>query len=155
MQISSSATPLAIGQPAPDFSLPDDRGNLIRLADFRGKKVVLYFYPEDDTPGCTKEACSFRDGLGEVQHHGAVVLGVSADSVDSHGKFKKKYGLNFPLLSDIDKQAVNAYGVWQEKQMFGRKYLGIVRSSFVIDKEGKLIKIFPNVKVDGHLEEVL
>lgn len=148
-------TPLAVGQPAPDFKLPTDKGQLVSLADYRGKKVVLYFYPEDDTPGCTTEACSFRDGLGDLQQHGAVVLGVSADSVDSHVQFKRKYRLNFPLLSDVDKQAINAYGVWQEKMMFGRKYMGIVRTTFIIDEQGKITKIFPKVRVDGHFEEVL
>ncbi len=146
---------LTVGQPAPDFTLPNDEGQLVSLADFRGKKVVLYFYPEDDTPGCTKEACSFRDGLGDVQQHGAVVLGVSADSADSHVKFKQKYHLNFPLLSDVEKKVINAYGVWQEKSMFGRKYMGIVRTTFIIDETGKIAKIFSKVKVDGHLDEVL
>jgi peroxiredoxin Q/BCP len=152
---STSQTQLAAGQPAPDFTLPNDEGQLVSLADFRGKKVVLYFYPEDDTPGCTKEACSFRDGFSDVHNRRAVVLGVSADSVESHAKFKQKYHLNFPLLSDVDKTVCNAYGVWQEKSMFGRKYWGIVRTTFIIDAEGKIAKIFPKVKVDHHLEEVL
>ncbi|MCI0690784.1 thioredoxin-dependent thiol peroxidase [candidate division KSB1 bacterium] len=148
-------TQLAVGQPAPDFKLPTDEGQPVNLADYRGKKVVLYFYPEDDTPGCTKEACSFRDGVGDFQQRGAVVFGVSADSVDSHVKFKRKYHLNFPLLSDVDKQAINAYGVWQEKMMFGRKYMGIVRTTFIIDEQGMIAKIFPKVRVDGHFDEVL
>jgi len=146
---------LAAGQSAPDFTLPNDEGQLVSLADFRGKKVVLYFYPEDDTPGCTKEACSFRDGLSAVHHRSAVVLGISADSVDAHMKFKQKYHLNFPLLSDVDKTVCKAYGVWQEKSMFGRKYWGIVRATFIIDEAGQIAKIFPRVKVDHHLEEVL
>jgi peroxiredoxin Q/BCP len=154
-QLPAGDTQLAVGQPAPDFKLLTDEGELVSLADYRGKKVVLYFYPEDDTPGCTKEACSFRDGIGDLQKHGAIVLGVSADSVDSHVKFKQKYHLNFPLLSDVDKVVCNAYGVWQEKQMFGRKYMGIVRTTFIIDEQGRIAKIFPKVKVDDHLDEVL
>lgn len=154
-QTPAGDTQLAIGQPAPDFELPTDEGQLVSLTDYRGKKVVLYFYPEDDTPGCTKEACSFRDGIGDLQQHGAVVFGVSADSIDSHVKFKRKYRLNFPLLSDVDKQAIKAYGVWQEKSMFGRTYMGIVRTTFIIDEQGMIAKIFPKVRVDGHFDEVL
>lgn len=146
---------LAVGQPAPDFKLATDEGQLVSLADYRGKKVVLFFYPEDDTPTCTKEACAFRDGIGDLQKHGAVLFGVSADSVNSHVKFKRKYRLNFPLLSDVDKQAINAYGVWQEKMLFGRKYMGIVRTTFIIDEQGKIAKIFPKVRVDGHFDAVL
>lgn len=146
---------LAPGQAAPDFTLPNDEGQIVSLADYRGQKVVLYFYPEDDTPGCTTEACSFRDGLSMIHHRRAVVLGVSADSVASHVKFKQKYHLNFPLLSDVDQAVCNAYGVWQEKQMFGRKYMGIVRTTFIIDEQGRIAKIFPKVQVDGHYDEVL
>lgn len=147
--------PLAVGQPAPDFKLLTDEGQLVSLADYRGKKVVLFFYPEDDTPTCTKEACAFRDSIGDLRKHGAVVFGVSADSVEKHVKFKRKYRLNFPLLSDVDKQAINAYGVWQEKMLFGRKYMGIMRTTFIIDEQGKIAKIFPKVRVDGHLDDVL
>lgn len=146
---------LKIGQPAPDFMLPDDRGNQVRLSDYRGKKVVLYFYPEDDTPACTKEACAFRDNFGDIQLNGAVVLGVSADSVTSHYKFKTKYQLNFPLLSDVERNVLRAYGVWQEKTMFGRTYMGVVRSTFIIDEHGKIAKIFSKVKIDGHVAEIL
>jgi len=152
---ATSAMPIMIGQPAPDFTLLNDEGQLVSLADFRGQKVVLYFYPEDDTPGCTKEACSFRDGLSELHDRGAVVLGVSADSIASHVKFKRKFHLNFPLLSDVDKTAINAYDVWQEKMRFGRKYMGIARTTFIIDEAGRIAKIFPKVRVDDHLEEVL
>lgn len=146
---------LAAGQKAPDFILPNEAGEYTSLSDFRGQKVVLYFYPEDDTPGCTKEACSFRDGMGDILRRGAAVLGVSADPVNSHSKFKAKYSLNFPLLSDAEKKVVNAYGVWQEKSMYGRKYWGIVRTTFVIDEDGRIAHIFPKVRVDGHFEEVL
>jgi peroxiredoxin Q/BCP len=152
---SSNDVQLTVGQPAPDFALPNDEGQLVSLADFRGKKVVLYFYPEDDTPGCTKEACSFRDGLSEVHDRSAVVFGVSPDSIASHVRFKQKFNLNFPLLSDVAKTVCNAYGVWQEKSMFGRKYWGIVRTTFIIGEDGKIAKIFPKVRVDDHLKEVL
>jgi peroxiredoxin Q/BCP len=154
----SKATPAAglrVGQTAPPFTLLDDKGQKVRLTDFKGKKVVLYFYPKDDTPGCTKEACAFRDGIDDLQESGAVVLGVSADSVESHKKFSTKYDLNFPLLSDVDKKALQAYRVWKEKSLYGRKFMGVERTTFVIDEEGKIGHIFPKVKVDGHLEDVL
>lgn len=143
------------GVKAPGFSLKSDVGESIRLSDYKGKRVVLYFYPKDDTPGCTVEACSFRDGIGEIQKKGAIVLGVSTDSVESHRKFKEKYHLNFPLLSDADKKVVDAYGVWKEKNMYGKKYMGIERTTFIIDEDGKIKKIFPKVKVEGHYDEVL
>lgn len=146
---------LKIGQKAPAFALPNQDGKIMRLADFKGKKVVLYFYPKDDTPGCTKESCAFRDGLDEIQDSGAVVLGISGDSVDSHKKFAKKFNLNFPLLSDEKKTVLQAYGVWKEKSLYGRKFMGIERTTFIIDEQGKLDDIFQKVKVDGHLEEVL
>ena len=150
-----STKQVKIGQKAPAFSLPNQDGKIVRLSDFKGKKVVLYFYPKDDTPGCTKESCAFRDGLEEIHASDAVVLGVSADSVDSHKKFVKKYNLNFPLLSDEKKTVVQAYGVWKEKSLYGRKFMGIERTTFIIDEQGKLDDIFQKVKVDGHLEEVL
>ncbi|MCK6558602.1 thioredoxin-dependent thiol peroxidase [bacterium] len=140
---------------APDFALPDDRGQLVRLSNYRGRKVVLYFYPEDDTPACTREACAFRDRFGDIQLHGAVILGVSADPVESHRKFKAKYRLNFPLLSDADRKVLRAYDVWQEKTMFGRTYMGVVRSTFIIDETGRIAKVFTKVKVDGHAAEVV
>ena len=128
---------------------------MVSLSQFKGKKVVLYFYPKDDTPGCTKESCAFRDGMDEIRDCGAVVLGVSGDSVDSHKKFAKKFNLNFPLLSDERKTVLQAYGVWKEKSLYGRKFMGIERTTFIIDEQGKIDDIFQKVKVDGHLEEVL
>ncbi len=146
---------LKIGDRAPDFTLPSNAGGNVSLRDFRGKKVVLYFYPKDDTSGCTKEACSFRDNLARVKRKGAEIFGVSADSVGSHNKFSEKYELNFPLLSDETKSVVKAYGVWKEKSMYGRKFMGIERTTFIIDGEGRIARIFPKVKVEGHTEEVL
>jgi len=146
---------LKVGQKAPDFTVMDDKGEKVKLADLKGKKVVLYFYPKDDTPGCTKEACAFRDGIDKIKKRGAVVLGVSADSVESHKKFKSKFDLNFPLLADSDKKMIEAYGVWKEKSMYGKKYMGIERTTFVIDEKGKIAHIFPKVKVDQHYDEVL
>jgi len=143
------------GDKAPDFILTDDEGKSVKLSSLKGKKVVLYFYPKDDTPGCTKEACSFRDGFTEIQKKGAALFGVSTDSVESHKKFKEKFHLNFPLLSDADKKVVNAYGVWKEKALYGRKYMGIERTTFIIDESGKVKRVFPKVKVDGHYDEVL
>lgn len=146
---------LQVGDKAPDFSLKSDKEETVKLSSYKGKKVVIYFYPKDDTPGCTKEACSFRDGFSEIQKKGAIILGVSTDSVESHKKFKEKYHLNFQLLSDADKKVVNAYGVWKEKAMYGKKYMGIERTTFVIDENGKIKKVFPKVKVEGHYDEVL
>jgi peroxiredoxin Q/BCP len=146
---------LKVGQKAPDFTVVDDKGEKVKLSDFKGKKVVLYFYPKDDTPGCTKEACAFRDGIAEIKKRGAIVLGVSADSVDSHKKFKSKFDLNFPLLSDTDKKIIEAYGIWKEKSMYGKKYMGIERTTYVIDEQGKISHVFPKVKVDQHYDEVL
>ena len=152
---TSNRAGLQVGQPAPDFALPNEEGQTVRLADFRGKKVVLYFYPKDDTPGCTKEACAFRDWSAEIRKRGAVVLGVSVDSVASHKKFKEKYHLNFPLLSDDNREVVRAYGVWKEKSLYGRTFLGIQRMTCIIDEAGKIAAIFPKVRVEGHVEEVL
>ena len=146
---------LKIGQKAPDFTTLNDSGEKVKLSDFKGKKIVLYFYPKDDTPGCTKEACAFRDGIGEIKRQGAVVLGVSTDSVQSHEKFKKKFDQNFPLLADTDKKIVEAYGTWKEKSMYGKKYMGIERTTFIIDEQGKISHIFPKVKVDEHYDEVV
>lgn len=143
------------GKKAPSFTLTSDDGKKVSLKDYLGKKVVLYFYPKDDTPGCTKEACSFTDNLGAVQKAGAIVFGVSADSVESHKKFKQKYHLNFPLLSDPDREVIEKYGVWKEKNMYGKKMMGIERTTFIIDEEGRIHHIFPKVKVDGHVEKVL
>lgn len=143
------------GAKAPSFDLMSDEGKKVSLKDFAGKKVVLYFYPKDDTPGCTKEACSFSENYKRLQKAGAVVLGVSADSVASHQKFKNKFKLGFPLLSDPDKDVIEKYGVWKEKSMYGKKYMGIERTTFIIDEQGKIAHIFPKVKVDGHTDEVL
>ena len=143
------------GDKALDFTVKDDQGNDVSLKDLRGKKVVLYFYPKDNTSGCTKEACDFRDNLGRIKRKDAIVLGVSPDSEKSHLKFKTKYELPFPLLADIDKKIVNDYGVWKEKSMYGRKYMGVERTTFIIDEHGKIAKIFPKVKVEGHVDEVL
>src|SRR4026209_769041 len=146
---------MKVGQKAPDFTVKDDTGKTVKLSDFKGKKVVLYFYPKDDTPGCTTEACNFRDGLAAIRKKGAVVLGVSADSVESHKKFKDKFELNFPLLADTDKKIIEDYDVWKEKSMDGRKYMGVERTTFIIDESGKISHIFPKVKVDQHFDEVL
>jgi len=148
-------TELEIGSSAPDFSLNGDDGKKHTLKEFRGKKVVMYFYPKDDTSGCTKESCSFRDNLSAIKAKGAVVIGVSADDTESHKKFISKYDLNFPLLSDESKSMLESYGVWKLKSFMGRKYMGIERTTLIIDEKGKISHIFPKVKVEGHTEEVL
>ena len=145
---------IKIGQKAPVLVLASSNGKTLNLKDFAGKKIVLYFYPKDDTSGCTKEACSFESNLPAIKKKGAVVIGVSADSVDSHVKFAKKYGLSFPLLSDEKKNIIKSYGVWKEKSMYGRKYFGIERTTVVIDEKGIVRHIFNKVKVDGHTDEV-
>lgn len=146
---------LAIGDKAPDFSLPASTGETVSLAGLEGKKVVLYFYPKDDTPGCTKEACGFRDADQELRAAGVEVLGVSADSLSSHQKFSDKFGLSFPLLADVDKIVANAYGAWGEKVVMGRKVIGMRRMTFLIDEEGVVQKIWAKVKPEGHAAEVL
>jgi peroxiredoxin Q/BCP len=146
---------LAEGTTAPDFTLPADGGGEITLSDYRGRKVVLYFYPKDDTPGCTTEACSFRDDHALLLAAGAVVLGVSPDLVKSHDRFKQKFSLPFALLSDIDHRVAEQYGAWGEKVIYGKKSMGIIRSTFIIDEEGKIAKVFPKVQVQGHSQEVL
>ena len=143
------------GKKAPEFALESSEGGEVKLKDLRGKTVVLYFYPKDDTPGCTREACAFRDNQAALQKKGVVVLGVSGDSLASHEKFKGKYKLNFPLLSDPDKAVAKKYGAWGEKVLYGKKTVGMIRSTFVIDGEGIVRKVFPRVKVDGHAEKVL
>jgi peroxiredoxin Q/BCP len=146
---------LDVGKKAPNFSLLNQDEKKISLKDFIGQKVVLYFYPKDDTSGCTKEACSFSDDLSKFSKIDAVVLGVSPDSVKSHKKFSEKYKLKFDLLADEEKKVVEKYGVWKEKSMYGRKYMGVERTTFIIDENGKIKKIFNKVKVDGHNKEVL
>jgi peroxiredoxin Q/BCP len=143
------------GKPAPDFELASDEGEKVKLSDFRGKPVVLYFYPKDDTPGCTKQACALRDEYAEFRDRGAVILGVSPDDEASHVKFKNKYQLPFTLLADPEHEASEAYGVWGERTFAGRKYMGITRSTFVIDSDGNVTKAMRGVKPDTHAEKVL
>ena len=142
------------GQEAPDFTLKDDRGNEVSLADYAGRKFVLYFYPKDDTPGCTAEACDFRDEYAEFRTRGIDIVGVSADSPESHAKFKDKHHLNFALLSDPEKKVLIAYGVWKEKSMYGKKFMGVERMTFII-ADGQIMKIYPRVKVGGHIDDIL
>lgn len=143
------------GQKAPAFTLTADDGSKVRLADLKGSPVVLYFYPRDDTPGCTREACSFRDQKAALKKLGARVLGVSTDSVESHEKFRDKFELNFPLLADPDHKVAEKFGVWREKNMYGKKSMGIQRSTFLIDADGKVAKVWKAVKVDGHDGQVI
>jgi peroxiredoxin Q/BCP len=146
---------IAEGKKAPEFALPSSEGGEVRLKDLRGRTVVLYFYPKDDTPGCTREACAFRDSQAALKKKSVVVLGVSGDSLASHERFRTKYKLNFPLLSDADRAVAKKYGAWGEKVLYGKKTVGMIRSTFVIDGEGVVRKVFPRVKVDGHAEQVL
>lgn len=143
------------GDKAPDFKLMSDEGKSVSLKDLKGKKIILYFYPKDDTSGCTAEACSFRDNIKLIEKKNAVVIGVSKDDTKSHQKFKKKYDLPFTLLSNENLDILKAYDVWKEKSMYGRKYMGIVRTTYIIDEKGKIKDIFNNVKVDGHTGEIL
>lgn len=143
------------GQAAPDFSLPDQDGNAVKLSDLRGRPVVLYFYPRDATPGCTTEACDFRDALPDYDALGARVLGVSPDTVASHRKFIDKHGLPFTLLADPDKAVIQTYGVWKEKNMYGKKSMGVERTTVLIDADGVVRKVFPRVRVVGHVQKVL
>jgi thioredoxin-dependent peroxiredoxin len=143
------------GDSAPDFVATDQHGNKVKLSDFRGQRVVLYFYPKDDTPGCTKEACSFRDADDVYAEKGIKVFGVSTDSEKSHQKFIAKFNLPFTLLADTDKKIVNDYGVYGEKSLYGRKYMGVNRMTFLIDEDGKIVKIFKKVNVSEHADEVL
>lgn len=146
---------LNIGDLAPDFILKSQDGVDISLKDFRGKKVVLYFYPKDMTPGCTKEACSFRDNYENILRKNAVIIGISADSVERHKKFKEKYDLQFDLLSDDKKIVSKLYGVWKQKKFMGKKYMGIERTTFIINENGKILEIFRKVNVQNHSEEVI
>ena len=146
---------LELGDRAPDFKTADQDGEKISLKDLRGRKVVLYFYPKDDTPGCTKEACSFRDGFSKFRKRKVEVLGVSADDERSHKKFAEKYDLPFRLLADTDKKIVQDYGVWGEKSLYGRKFMGINRVTYLIDEKGRIAGVWPKVKPDGHADEIL
>lgn len=143
------------GKKAPAFSLKDESGKSVKLSELKGQPVVVYFYPKDDTPGCTTEACAFRDRLSEISASGAVIVGVSADDAASHQKFRDKYELNFPLLVDKDHKLAEKYGAWREKNMYGKKSMGIQRSTFLIDSEGRVAKIWKRVKVDGHDQQVI
>lgn len=153
--MAAESTMPAVGQKAPGFDLPAHPGGRFKLSQFKSKKnVVLYFYPKDSTPGCTTEACDFRDHMEELTDEDTVVLGVSPDTVESHAKFAAKYELPFPLLSDVDHAVAEKYGVWVEKNMYGKKSMGIQRATFLIDKQGTIAAIWPKVKVDGHVAEV-
>jgi peroxiredoxin Q/BCP len=147
--------PISAGIPAPEFELSDDEGRVRKLSDFRGQNVVLYFYPADDTPGCTKEACKFRDDYSAYQKDGVVVLGVSPDSAASHARFKKKFGLQFPLLADEGHKVCDAYGVWGPKKLMGRDYEGVLRTTFLIDAQGYISRVFENLRPAEHSGEVL
>jgi len=146
---------LEVGQQAPDFTLYADNDARMKLSRLRGKPVVVYFYPKDDTPGCTREACAFRDLKDKLQQAGATVIGISPDSIESHADFRNKYQLNFPLLADPDHKTAEKYGAWRERNMYGKKTMGIQRSTFLIDRRGKVAKVWKNVKVDGHDQQVL
>ena len=146
---------LEVGTKAPDFTLPDKEGKMVSLSDFAGKRVVLYFYPKDNTPGCTRQACAFAGAYEAFRELDAVVIGVSKDSVASHQKFAEKYGLPFILLSDPELSAIQAYGVWQEKKLYGKVSMGVVRTTFVIDGNGVIEKVMPKVKPDTNAEEIL
>lgn len=152
---AQEANALKVGDIAPAFSLPSDQGKTISLSDFRGKNLVIYFYPKDDTPGCTVEACSFRDNISAIRKLGAEVVGVSLDPVKSHEKFRDKFQLNFPLLADEKIEMSKAYGVYQEKSMYGRKYWGLVRNTYIVGADGKILKIFEKVKPAEHTQEVV
>ena len=144
-----------VGDLAPDFTLPDDRGNEVRLSKLRGRPVVLYFYPKDDTPGCTTEACGFRDQIGEYTHNAIVVLGISPDAVASHAKFRDKFSLPFPLLADEGHAVASVYGVWGPKTMMGHDYEGVLRTTFLIGPDGRLLRVYENVRPQGHSAQIL
>jgi peroxiredoxin Q/BCP len=156
-EIMAKEAPLKLkeGDPAPDFKAKISGGGEVSLSDFKGKPVVLYFYPRDDTPGCTVEACEFRDEYSVLKRKGVVVLGVSADTIKSHDKFAAKFSLPFPLVADDEKKIVGAYGVWGEKSFMGRKYMGIFRVTFLIKPDGRIARIWPKVKPEGHAKEVI
>ncbi len=147
--------PISSGIPAPDFSLPDEKGTIRSLSDFRGHPVILYFYPKDDTPGCTTEACNFRDDYSQYENAGVIILGVSPDTSSSHAKFKAKYGLPFPLLADTEHMVCELYQVWGLKKNYGREYKGVYRTTYLIDEQGMILHVFENVKPAGHSTEIL
>ena len=154
--MSTQSATLSAGNPAPDFELPSSENQNIRLSSFKGKQpVVLYFYPKDDTPGCTKEACGFRDRIGDYSSSNVAILGISPDPVADVTKFARKFFLNFPLLADADHAVADHYGVWQKKSMMGKEYMGVVRTTFIIDRNGKIVHVFEKVKPEGHEQEVL
>ncbi len=146
---------LKAGDVAPEFELQSDSGDTVRLSDLRGKKVILYFYPKDDTPGCTREACEFRDRMPDIEREGALILGISPDNVKSHQKFKSKHELPFTLLADPDHAVAESYGAWGEKKMYGKVYEGILRTTYLIDEQGKIEQVFEKVKPKGHSQQVL
>lgn len=146
---------LTVHTSAPDFTAPTDSGASVSLSDYKGKRVVLYFYPKDNTSGCTQQACDFRDNMERLTSKGVTVIGVSPDNVKSHGKFKQNFDLNFVLVSDEDKSICTQYGVWVEKSMYGRKYMGVERTTFILDEQGIITHVFPKVKVPGHVEAVI
>ncbi len=146
---------ISAGIPAPDFELQDDTGTSRKLSDYRGRNVVLYFYPKDDTPGCTKEACNFRDDYSAYEQAGVAILGISPDNVKSHAKFKKKFQLQFPLLADEEHKVCDLYGVWGPKKFMGREYEGVLRTTFLIDRDGNIVKVFENVRPAEHSAELL
>ena len=146
---------LEAGAKAPEFTLPDQDGTLVSLADFKGQRLILYFYPGDDTPGCTREACQFNDNLAAFQAAGVPVIGISRDDAQSHQRFRNKYGLQFPLLTDADHQVMDAYGAWGEKTRYGRTSVGVLRSTFLVDEQGRIQRAWHNVKADGHAAAVL
>ncbi len=148
-------TKLEPGAQAPAFSLPDQGGNAVSLDDFKGRKLIVYFYPKDDTPGCTAEACQFNDNLGAFDRAGVPVVGISPDDAASHRRFQEKYGLRFPLLSDLDHGVLEAYGAWGEKKLYGRTSVGVIRSTFLVDEQGRVERAWYNVKADGHAAKVL
>ena len=145
-----------IGKPAPDFTLPATTGENVSLRQFKGKKtVILYFYPKDETPGCTREACDFRDHAADFETSGTVILGISTDSLESHQRFKEKNRLPFPLLADVDSTVSKLYGVYKQRNLYGKKYMGIERTTFVIDRTGRIAQIYPKVKVEGHIQQLM
>lgn len=154
--MATSQMPVIIGRPAPDFTLPSTTGEPISLKQYKGKKtVILYFYPKDETPGCTKEACGFRDLAAEFERFNTVILGVSTDPMESHLAFRDKHKLPFPLLSDEDATVSRQFGVYKQRNLYGKKYMGIERTTFVIDRTGRIAQIYPKVKVDGHVQDLL